>query len=89
MSRSGYIDSDGGDEGDALRVYGWQANVKRCVNGRKGQAFMWELYLSLEAISSRQLVKSTLIRHIRMRRGTCAAAMLPMPSRCQTRITSD
>lgn len=61
MSRSGYVDGDGGDEHDTLRMYGWQANVQRCINGRAGQAFMWELYLSLEAIPTRQLVRSTLI----------------------------
>lgn len=61
MSRSGYVDGDGGDEHDSLRMYGWQANVQRCINGRAGQAFMWELYLSLEAIPSRQLVRSTLV----------------------------
>jgi hypothetical protein len=61
MSRSGYSDGDDCDSEAMLRMYGWQANVQRCIGGRKGQAFMWELYLALEAIPSRQLVRSTLI----------------------------
>lgn len=61
MSRSGYIDGDGCDEFDALRSYGWRANVNRCINGRRGQAFMWELYLALEALPKRELITGALV----------------------------
>lgn len=61
MSRSGYQDCDGGDEFDNLRACGWQANVQRCISGRKGQAFMWELYLALEALPTRELITKALI----------------------------
>jgi hypothetical protein len=61
MSRSGYCDSDGGDEFDSLRCYGWQANVQRCIGGKQGQRFMWELYLALEALPKRELITKALI----------------------------
>ena len=48
MSRSGYTESDG--DYDTLRVEGWRANVRRCLEGCAGQAFLWELYLALEAM---------------------------------------
>lgn len=63
MSRSGYSDGDDCDSDAMLRMYGWQANVQRCIGGRKGQAFMWELYLSLEAIPKRELITGALIDH--------------------------
>ena len=38
MGRSGYTDDDDSDYG-TLRMYGWQANVRRCIFGRKGQGW--------------------------------------------------
>lgn len=61
MSRSGYVDCDGGDEFDHLRAAGWRANVRRCVGSRKGQVFMWELYLALESLPDRALVTGALV----------------------------
>ena len=49
MSRSGYSDGDCDDNESMLRMYGWQANVRRCIAGRKGQSLLWELYQALEA----------------------------------------
>jgi hypothetical protein len=61
MSRSGYSDGDCDSNEDMLRMYGWQANVRRCMSGRKGQAFMWQLYLALEALPDRALVTGALV----------------------------
>lgn len=58
MSRSGYVDCDGEND---LAMYGWRANVRRCMAGRKGQAFMWQLYLALEALPERALVTGSLV----------------------------
>lgn len=55
MSRSGYTDGDCDPE-VMLSVYGWSANVRRCIAGRKGQAFMWELYHSLHALPEHVLI---------------------------------
>lgn len=69
MSRSGYVDYDGGDEHDHLRAAGWAANVRRCLAGKKGQAFLWELYLALEALPERALI----IGAIEDQQGTCCS----------------
>jgi hypothetical protein len=61
MSRSGYRDYDGGDAYDELRAAGWANNVRRCMQGRVGQQFLWELYLSLEVLPTRELITGGLI----------------------------
>jgi hypothetical protein len=61
MGRSGYQDYEGGDQYDELRASGWAANVRRCIGGRKGQAFMWELLLALQALPRRELITGGLI----------------------------
>lgn len=58
MSRAGYHEGDGDND---LAVYGWQANVRRCMAGRKGQAFLWEFYQALEAIPARELITRALL----------------------------
>jgi hypothetical protein len=58
MGRSGYQDADGDND---LAVYGWQANVRRCIAGRMGQAFMWELYQALEALPKHEIVMGALL----------------------------
>lgn len=58
MGRSGYIED--GDSEDMLGIYGWQANVRRCIAGRKGQAVLWELYQALEALPDRELTTGAL-----------------------------
>lgn len=60
MSRSGYTEGDCSDTEDFLRMCGWNANVRRCIAGRAGQAFMWELYLALEALPVRRLIQHAL-----------------------------
>lgn len=61
MSRSGYIDYDGGDEFDHFRAAGWSSNVRRCIAGRKGQLLMWQLYLALESLPERALITAALV----------------------------
>lgn len=64
MSRSGYIDDGDCDSTeDFLRMCGWNANVRRCLGGRTGQAFMWELYQALEALPERRLIQGALEDH--------------------------
>jgi hypothetical protein len=61
MSRSGYSDGDCDDTESMLRMYGWQANVRRSIAGRKGQAFMWDLYQALEAMPRHELITGALL----------------------------
>ena len=63
MSRSGYSDGDCDDTESFLRMCGWQANVKRCIAGRHGQGFLWELYQALEALPERRLITGALEAH--------------------------
>lgn len=60
MSRSGYSEGDCYDIADFLRMCGWNANVKRCLAGRAGQAFLWEFYQALEALPARALIQGAL-----------------------------
>lgn len=63
MSRSGYSDGDCDSTEDFLRMCGWNANVRRCIGGRHGQAFMWELYQALESLPQRSLIQGSLEHH--------------------------
>lgn len=58
MSRSGFVDSDGEND---LAIYGWQANARRMMRGKPGQSFLWELYLSLEALPKKELITGGLV----------------------------
>jgi len=60
MSRSGYSDGECDSTEDFLRMCVWSANVRRCIAGRTGQAFMWELYQALEALPERKLITGSL-----------------------------
>lgn len=59
MSRSGYVDDCDSDQ--MLAVYGWNANVRRCLRGREGQAFLWTLYQALEALPDRRIIQGSLV----------------------------
>jgi hypothetical protein len=62
MSRSGYTDDgDCYSTEDFLRMCAWSGNVRRHLAGRAGQRFLWELYLALEALSERALIKGALV----------------------------
>lgn len=70
MGRSGYTDYDDcADAADMLRMYAWNANVRRHIAGRKGQAFMWELYQALEDLPEKVLIQGGLVDQD----GTCCA----------------
>lgn len=58
MSRSGFVEADGEND---LAIYGWQANVRRMMRGKNGQQFLWELYLSLEALPTKELIVGGLV----------------------------
>jgi hypothetical protein len=60
VSRSGYTDGDCDSAEDFLRMMGYNANVRRCLAGRAGQAFLWELYQALEALPRRRIIKAAL-----------------------------
>jgi hypothetical protein len=63
MSRAGYHEVDDCDHDEYLRQMGWQANVRRCIAGRKGQAFLWELYQALEALPRQELITGALVNN--------------------------
>lgn len=61
MSRSGYRDDyEPDDRAEWLRSCAYVANTKRHMEGRLGQAFLWELYLTLTELPSRELVPDTM-----------------------------
>lgn len=69
MSRAGYTDDGPEDQESFLRMIGWQANVRRCIAGKKGQSFLWELYLALDALPERALITGAL----EDQQGTCCS----------------
>lgn len=57
MSRSGYTDDyDGG----ALNL--WRANVDRAIAGKRGQAFLREMAVALDAMPVKELVADEVVR---------------------------
>lgn len=54
MSRSGYS-----DECEHLEL--WRSNVKRTINGKRGQAFLRELLVSLEEMPQKRLIRGSLV----------------------------
>jgi hypothetical protein len=57
MSRSGYTD-DCGD--GSLNL--WRANVRRAIQGKRGQAFLREMADALDAMPVKELVADELVR---------------------------
>ena len=53
MSRSGY--NDGGDGGEWSLIC-WRGAVKNAIRGRRGQAFLRELILALDALPVKELI---------------------------------
>jgi|GEM_PF-1280745 hypothetical protein len=61
MSRSGYRDDyEPDDTASFLRSCAYPYNVERHMGGRAGQAFLWELYLTLTDLPSQELVEDTM-----------------------------
>lgn len=55
MSRSGYSD-------DCDNVQLWRQAVARAINGRRGQAFLRDLAVALDALPNKRLIRNDLIR---------------------------
>lgn len=55
MSRSGYSD-------DCDNIGLWRANVRRAINGKKGQAFFRELAAAMDAMPVKELIDQELVR---------------------------
>lgn len=53
MSRSGYVDDDGGDP---LALGRWRGRVASALRGKRGQAFLRELAASLDAMPEKRLI---------------------------------
>jgi hypothetical protein len=67
MGRAGYVENDDWDS--SIAALGWQPNVRRCLAGKLGQAFLWELYQALEALPRRELITGVLQNSVG---GVCA-----------------
>ena len=62
MSRSGYCeDSWGDDEGDNWRMIMFRGQVASAIRGKRGQAFLKELIVALEAMPEKRLIAEELI----------------------------
>lgn len=59
MSRSGYYDQDCGDQWQSIM---WSGNVRRCLAGRKGQAFLREMLAALDALPDKKLIAHDLVK---------------------------
>ena len=58
MSRSGYYDSLGED--DPLALGRWRSAVRNALGGRRGQAFLAEMLVALDALPEKRLITSEL-----------------------------
>jgi hypothetical protein len=59
MGRSGYTD-DYDDETNCLGLY--RANVDRAIGGKRGQAFLREMAIALDAMPVKELVADEIVR---------------------------
>jgi len=57
MSRSGYSDDWDGEWWDHIR---WRGQVASAIRGKRGQAFLQELVVALDAMPERRLIKNNL-----------------------------
>lgn len=56
MSRSGYVD----DCDDVLELGRWRGAVKSAINGKRGQAFLKEMLVALDAMPAPRLIDEKL-----------------------------
>lgn len=56
MSRSGYTDSN-----DGLALGRWRAQVRSAIRGKRGQAFLRELIVALDAMPVKELIAEELV----------------------------
>lgn len=57
MSRSGYTDCDD----DPLAIGRWRAQVASAIRGKRGQAFLRELVVALDAMPEKTLIANDLV----------------------------
>jgi hypothetical protein len=60
MSRSGYID----DYDDDLAIGRWRGAVKSAIEGRRGQSFLRDLLVALEALPEKKLIAGNMERKV-------------------------
>jgi hypothetical protein len=58
MSRSGYIE----DDEDQWQVIRWRGAVASAINGKRGQAFLLEMYRAIDALPERKLIADELVQ---------------------------
>ncbi len=56
MSRSGYSDSC-----DGWQLIMWRGAVKKAIDGKRGQAFLEEMLIALDALPDKKLIKDDLV----------------------------
>jgi hypothetical protein len=59
MSRSGYVDDY---DGEAGRQNLWWGNVARSIRGKRGQSFLHEMVVALDAMPVKELISDELVR---------------------------
>lgn len=59
MSRSGYCEDFGDDEGQSLGLY--RASVARAIQGKRGQAFLREMAAALDAMPVKELIAGEVV----------------------------
>lgn len=60
MSRSGYVD-DMGFDGEQWAHIRWRGAVKSAIRGRRGQAFLRDLAIAMDALPEKRLIAEDLI----------------------------
>ena len=60
MSRSGY---DEGGDGDNWATICWRGAVKKAIKGKRGQDFLKEMLVALDALSNHALIANELEDH--------------------------
>ncbi|CAB4202263.1 hypothetical protein UFOVP1623_5 [uncultured Caudovirales phage] len=59
MARHGYVDDDGdGEQWDLIR---WRGAVKSALRGARGQSFLREMLIALDAMPEKRLVREELL----------------------------
>lgn len=58
MSRSGYMDDI--DPWDLIR---WRGQVASCIKGKRGQAFLLEMWRAMQALPAHKLTRDELVEH--------------------------
>jgi len=60
MSRSGYSEDYDGDDYGIANLYA--ANIRRALDGKRGQAFLHEMAAALDAMPEKRLIANDIVR---------------------------